>query len=244
MSDASSGPAPVDPTPQHPPVDVVIMAKAFARAKSRLAEVPAEGRRRLTAAMLHDTLDAVCPVAATVVVVSDEPRLPALLVEWGHPQVWVVPDPHGGLNAAVTAPDELLGVAPYRRPRLAMVADLPGLRTEEFAAVAAAAAAVPACFVADAEGTGTTMLGSALGPLRPRFGRDSAARHRAAGAVPLLGRWPGARRDVDTHADIAAVARIGVGPATRAVLDTLPRTGRPPGTARGARNDPGPSASA
>ena len=220
------------------------MAKPFVRAKSRLGEVPADRRRQLTAAMLHDTLDAVRPVAASVVVVSDEPRLPELLVEWGHPRVSVVPDPGRGLNAAVVAPDALLGVAPYPRPRLALVADLPCLRTEEFAAVAAAAAEVPACFVADAEGTGTTMLGSVLGPLQPRFGQDSADRHRAAGAVRLVGDWPGARHDVDTPADIDAAARIGVGPATRAVLDAPPPLGDRRGTARGARNDPGPSTSA
>lgn len=243
MSDAPSAAA--DPPPRHPAVDVVIMAKAFARAKSRLAAVPPDRRRQLTEAMLHDTLAAVHPVAASVVLVSDEARLPVLLAEWGHPQVTVVPDPDGGLNAAVMAADMVLGAAPYRRPRLAMVADLPCLRTDEFAAVATAAAHRPDCFVADADGIGTTMLASTSGPLRPRFGRDSAERHRAAGAVPLVGRWPGARRDVDTPADIDAASRIGVGPATRAVLDILtPPAGQRPGDARGARNDPGPSASA
>ncbi len=74
-------------------------------------------------------------------------------------------------------------------------------------------------FVADAEGTGTTLLVAAPGvTLDPRFGGGSAARHAASGAAALDGEWPGLRRDVDTPADLAAALALGVGPATRAAL--------------------------
>ena len=66
---------------------------------------------------------------------------------------------------------------------------------------------------------GTTLLLAAAGaPLDPRFGASSAARHRASGAVPLAGRGPGLRRDVDTGDDLCAAAELGLGPHTRAVL--------------------------
>jgi 2-phospho-L-lactate guanylyltransferase len=72
--------------------------------------------------------------------------------------------------------------------------------------------------VADAPGTGTVLLTAPPGvPLDPRFGVGSAAAHRASGAVPLTGPWPSLRRDVDTAADLADAARLGLGPATRAL---------------------------
>jgi 2-phospho-L-lactate guanylyltransferase len=103
-------------------------------------------------------------------------------------------------------------------------ADLPALRPAQLdAALAAARAAftrgAPAAFCADAEGTGTTLLATAPGhELEPRFGIDSAARHREAGAVELDGDWPGLRRDVDTADDLRVAAELGLGPHTRCVL--------------------------
>jgi 2-phospho-L-lactate guanylyltransferase len=54
--------------------------------------------------------------------------------------------------------------------------------------------------------------------LRPRFGAGSLAAHRDDGATVLDLDVPGLRRDVDTVADLAAAARIGCGPRTRALL--------------------------
>jgi 2-phospho-L-lactate guanylyltransferase len=45
----------------------------------------------------------------------------------------------------------------------------------------------------------------------PRFGAGSLAAHVAAGAVPLAGAWPRLRRDVDSLADLADAARLGLG---------------------------------
>ncbi|MQS07119.1 hypothetical protein FNX48_008020 [Streptomyces sp. IF17] len=99
---------------------------------------------------------------------------------------------------------------------MALNGDLPALRPEELERVLLAARA-PRCFVPDAEGTGTTMLTVAPDTAPdPRFGPDSRARHRESGALELvLSDVPGARRDVDTGADLLAALELGVGPHTR-----------------------------
>jgi 2-phospho-L-lactate/phosphoenolpyruvate guanylyltransferase len=89
------------------------------------------------------------------------------------------------------------------------------LRPDELAAALAAAERAPRCFVADAHGTGTTLLTAMRTGLRPAFGPGSAAAHRAGGAVELTGDWPGLVRDVDTEADLRAALRLGIGPRTR-----------------------------
>lgn len=74
-------------------------------------------------------------------------------------------------------------------------------------------------YVADAPGGGTVLLAAPAGvPLAPRFGPGSAAAHAASGALPLAGDWPSLRRDVDTPADLAAAAGLGLGPRTAALL--------------------------
>ena len=77
-------------------------------------------------------------------------------------------------------------------------------------------------FVPDAAGTGTTMLTAAAGTaLDPRFGERSCAAHAASGAVRLSpADAAGLRRDVDTEVDLWDALRLGVGPATAAVLGT------------------------
>jgi 2-phospho-L-lactate guanylyltransferase len=63
-------------------------------------------------------------------------------------------------------------------------------------------------------------------PLEPRFGADSAAVHKAHGAVRLDGDWPGLRRDVDTEADLTAAAALGLGRHTAATLASTGEPGR------------------
>jgi 2-phospho-L-lactate guanylyltransferase len=102
----------------------------------------------------------------------------------------------------------------------ALSSDLPSLRPDELAAALdAAGRTAPRCFVADAHGTGTTLLTAVGTELRPRFGPGSAEAHRAGGAVALTGAWPGLVRDVDTEDDLWAAVALGVGPCTAAQLD-------------------------
>jgi 2-phospho-L-lactate/phosphoenolpyruvate guanylyltransferase len=205
---------------------VVVPVKRLAAAKTRLrgsvAGVPHE---RLVLALAQDTVRGAlaCPLVAEVVVVTDDPAAAAAVGRLG---ARVVPDlPDAGLNAAigygaaVTArPDQ--GVAATARPDrgvAAVTADLPALRPAELAAALRAVSG--RSFVPDAAGTGTTLLAAPPGTdLDPRFGPDSAARHAASGARRLDGDWPSLRRDVDTGADLARAAVLGLGPHTAAVF--------------------------
>ncbi|SDB99553.1 2-phospho-L-lactate guanylyltransferase [Geodermatophilus telluris] len=206
---------------------VVVPAKRLGAAKTRLHPLtggPAAGDRHalLVLALLADTVAAAraCPAVDVVVVVTDDDRAAAAVAALG---ARTVPDaPDRGLNPALAHGAGAAAAAAVA----ALSSDLPALRPAELAAALAAAEGAPRGFVADAAGTGTTLLTAAGVPLDPRFGRGSAAAHAAAGAVPLAGDWPGLRRDVDTPADLAAAAALGVGPATAALLPRLlPRTG-------------------
>jgi 2-phospho-L-lactate/phosphoenolpyruvate guanylyltransferase len=97
---------------------------------------------------------------------------------------------------------------------------LPALRSVELAEAIGAARAHPRSFVTDRHGTGTAALFSFGVALDPRFGTDSAQRHRRSGAVELTGSWPGLRSDIDTPDDLDFARKLGVGPATaRAIGD-------------------------
>lgn len=196
---------------------VVVPVKRLGVAKSRLrGALPRVPHEELALALAADTVGAVraCPAVARVLVVTDDPRVAAEATAAG---AEVTPDPEAGLNAAFR---HGAAVAGPRAPVAGLTADLPALRPAE---LAAALRAVPADgvrgFVADAPGSGTVLLAAPPGvPLAPRFGPGSAAAHTASGALPLAGGWPTLRRDVDTAADLAAAARLGVGPRTTALL--------------------------
>jgi 2-phospho-L-lactate guanylyltransferase len=114
---------------------------------------------------------------------------------------------HGATTVRARCPDTALA---------ALNADLPALRPEELARVLRAAARSPRAFLADAAGTGTTLLSAMPGQeLAPHFGPRSSARHRASGAVEIV--LPGVqsvRQDVDTEADLETALALGVGPFT------------------------------
>ncbi|MFG2104225.1 2-phospho-L-lactate guanylyltransferase [Micromonospora echinaurantiaca] len=197
---------------------VVVPVKRLAAAKSRLrgalAGVPHE---ELALALATDTVAAVraCPAVAEILVVTDDARVAAAARDAG---ARVLPDrPGAGLNAAFRH-----GAAAAGGGWVAgLTADLPALRPAELAAALRAVCAGPPGvrrFVADAPGDGTVLLAAPPGmPLDPRFGVGSAAAHAASGALPLAGKWPSLRRDVDTAADLAAAIRLGLGPRTAAL---------------------------
>ncbi|MDO3700721.1 2-phospho-L-lactate guanylyltransferase [Micromonospora sp. C28SCA-DRY-2] len=197
---------------------VVVPVKRLAVAKSRLrgalAGVPHE---ELALALAADTVAAVraCPAVAEILVVTDDARVAAAARDAG---ARVLPDrPGAGLNAAFRH-----GAAAAGGGWVAgLTADLPALRPAELVAALRAVPAGPPGvrrFVADAPGDGTVLLAAPPGvPLDPRFGAGSAAAHAASGALPLVGDWPSLRRDVDTADDLAAAARLGLGPRTAAL---------------------------
>jgi len=199
---------------------VIVPAKRLAVAKTRLRPLtaaPGNGHDALVLALLADTVTAAtaCSVVAEVVVVTDDPAAAELVRGLGARTV--ADEPDAGLNAALEHGASLAG-----EPAVAALSsDLPAMRPPELAAALAAAAAHPRAFVADAQGTGTTLLTAVGVPLRPAFGAGSAAAHRAGGAVALTGDWPGLLRDVDTDADLRAALALGAGPRTAAVADRL-----------------------
>ena len=190
----------------------MVPVKALPSAKSRLAvAVPDPGQHAaLVRAIRADTLAAVRRAAsvARIVVVADAGGVEAA------DAVEVILQTEPGLNAGLRAGAEY---AARRWPDdgvAALMADLPALQPEELDAALLVAAAVPAAFVADATGAGTTLLTAApRTALNPAFGRGSAARH-ARQAHPVAG-GPGLRHDVDTEADLFRALDIGAGPLTR-----------------------------
>jgi 2-phospho-L-lactate guanylyltransferase len=206
-----------------PQWSIVVPAKRLAVAKTRLRPRTAglgEARHgELVLALLADTVAAAagCPAVAEVLVVTDDRAAVDVVRSLG---ARPLPDePDRGLNPALEH-----GARHAAGPAVAALSsDLPALRPAELAAALAAAEAAPRCFVADAEGTGTTLLTAAGTALRPRFGRESARAHAQGGALRLNGDWPGLVRDVDTEAGLSAAVALGVGPRTRGLLARLDR---------------------
>ncbi|MBQ1027133.1 2-phospho-L-lactate guanylyltransferase [Micromonospora sp. C95] len=195
------------------PWTVVVPVKRLAAAKTRLrGGLPGVPHQELALALAADTLAAVqdCPGVAEVLVVTDDARVAGVARSGG---ARVLPDVAAGLNAAFRH-----GAADAAGWVAGLTADLPALRPAELAAALHAALTGPPGvrrFVTDAPGTGTVLLAAPPGvPLDPRFGPGSAAAHAASGARPLTGGWPSLRRDVDTADDLAAAARLGLGPRT------------------------------
>lgn len=198
---------------------VVVPVKPSARGKSRL-DVPGAERAALARAIALDTIVAAtaCEFVAQVVIVTDDGSLArdAALI----PALRFVPEGDaGGLDAAVG-----VGVAAVdpnaRMPRAALLGDLPALRPEDLAAALQDAASVDRAVVADAEGTGSTLVTARAGVAwQSSFGEGSFARHVGLGCRPL--QIPDAstlRRDVDTAGQLEAAVALGVGPRTAALL--------------------------
>ncbi|OLB66751.1 MAG: 2-phospho-L-lactate guanylyltransferase [Actinobacteria bacterium 13_2_20CM_2_72_6] len=192
---------------------VLVPVKDLGSAKSRLrGALPAVPHVDLVLALVLDTLAAAlaCPAVAGVLVVTSDEVVAVAAREAG---AKVVPDaPAAGLNAALSHGAAVAG----RGALAALLGDLPALRGADLAA--ALGAATVRGYAPDAAGTGTTLLAAPPGvPLEPRFGPGSARAHAESGAVAL----PAAaslRRDVDTAADLAAAALLGVGARTAALL--------------------------
>lgn len=198
-------------------VALIIAVKRLAAAKTRLAPVfSARTRENVVLAMLIDTLMAAGRVTAlgSITVITPDDDAAAAATALGA-DVLTDPTPGGHddplNNAIVTAERTVSGFFPNV---VALQGDLPALQSQELAEAIAAARHHQRSFVADRLATGTAALFAFGAPLDPRFGPDSAARHRRSGAIELTGAWPGLRCDVDTPDDLAAARRLGVGAAT------------------------------
>jgi 2-phospho-L-lactate guanylyltransferase len=197
---------------------LLVPVKRLDLAKTRLA-LPAPARADLALAMACDTVSAALAadaVAEVVIITDDERAAHALSALGGR----VVADaPNAGLNPALVH-----GAALAVMPRVAALsADLPALRPIDLDAVLRLATTHRRTVVADALGSGTTLLTStAIGDLAPSYGLDSRAAHVASGAVDLSADAGGSvRHDVDTVAALWAAVELGVGPHTLRALAQL-----------------------
>lgn len=210
---------------------VVIPVKRLPDAKSRLTPLSGADRAALALAFAADTVVAAAasPLVAAVFVVSGDERVARRLGALG---ARILPDDApGGLNGAVESGRVRALADDPRRRVAALTSDLPGLRTGDLTD-ALSAAPDGRAFVADAPGSGTTLLLSDVhGTLCARFGVDSRYAHEAGGAVLLAGAGRSLRRDVDTMEDLEDAIALGIGAHTAAALKLL---GRPCGVARSA----------
>jgi 2-phospho-L-lactate guanylyltransferase len=202
---------------------VLIPVKRLDIAKSRLA-LPDRVRADLALAMASDTVSAAlgCAAVAEVLVITSDESAAAALSALGARIVDDVPD--SGLNAALVHGASLAVAA-----RLcALAGDLPALRSIDLETILRLAAAHRVAVVADAAGSGTTVLTAAsLAEFMPQFGIGSRAAHLdvapGGGAAFDLSVDAAAslRHDVDTIDALDAAVELGVGPATAQVLAAL-----------------------
>jgi 2-phospho-L-lactate guanylyltransferase len=206
-----------------PRFTLLIPVKDGQGAKTRLGAVGTAGRAELMAAFARDAVTAALRTPLVRVHVVGHPA--ALAPVLAGLDVTVVPDQGGGdLNRALRK--AALAVARPGHGLSVMLADLPCLRTEDLEAALVAAPTDRRRFVADAAGTGTTLLVAPPGtPLDPRFGRDSARAHADSGASPITGELTSLRLDVDTTADLERALAFGVGPNTARAAADLGRPG-------------------
>ncbi|MGK2869317.1 MAG: 2-phospho-L-lactate guanylyltransferase [Mycobacterium sp.] len=213
-------------TSVRPEVGLLIAVKRLTAAKTRLAPVlSASARETLVLAMLVDTVSAAAavPAVSSITVVTPDPDAAAAARALGA-QVLLDPTPDGHrdpLNNALSAAE-----AASAAPNIVVLqGDLPALKPHELAEALAAAQQHRRSFVSDRHGTGTSALFAFGTPLDPLFGLESTRRHADSGAIELDGNWPGMRCDIDTPDDLAAALHLGLGPATRRAVGTLPSTG-------------------
>ena len=193
---------------------LLVPVKTLTLAKSRLRTAQRDARAPLMRAFALDAIAAALHSlsVAQVYVVTEEPGFEVdgaiRLLDKGDGDLNRALQ-HASLQARLL--DPTLGIA-------AMCADLPCLRPDDLDG-ALAAGMSPRWFVADASGSGTTLLAAGPGvDLDPRFGAGSARRHEESGATPVRGGLRTLRMDVDTEADLDAAVQIGLGLNTTKAL--------------------------
>ncbi|OBK33102.1 2-phospho-L-lactate guanylyltransferase [Mycobacterium sp. 1245111.1] len=205
-------------------VGVIVAVKRLAAAKTRLAPMfSASVREDIVLGMLVDTLTAATRVPAVrlITVVTPDDVAAATAVDLGATVV-ADPTPAGHpdpLNNAIVTAERVVSESVSNI--VVLQGDLPAVRTQELADAISAARRHRRSFVADRLGTGTAALCAFGFPVDPRFGSNSAERHRHSGAVELIGGWPGLRCDIDTPEDLAIARGLGMGQATMRAIEGL-----------------------
>ena len=194
-----------------------LAALASAKSRLRVASPDEASHRRLVTAIRDDTAAALLASRAVsrVVAVSPDPDCR----DWAARHGFIVlAEAEPGLNPALElAAEYATGTWPDDGV-VALVGDLPAATGPALDALLSRVGPGQRAFVADHDGTGTTLLAAGVGAaLKAAFGGDSAVRHLDSGAMELEAD-AGLRWDIDTPADLAAaLATVKVGAYTRAV---------------------------
>jgi 2-phospho-L-lactate guanylyltransferase len=195
---------------------LLVPVKPLTLAKSRLTTAQRDEREPLMRAFALDAIGAASRsvAVAQVYVVTEEPGFEV-------DGAIRLPDKgDGDLNRALHHASVQARLLDPSRGIAAMCADLPCLRADDLDG-ALAAGMSPRWFVADASGSGTTLLAAGPGmDLDPHFGAGSAQRHEESGATPVRAGLRTLRMDVDTEADLDAARQIGLGPHTKKALES------------------------
>lgn len=196
----------------------IIPIRSFTEGKTRLS-TPQATTSSLIQAFADDVIHAcsTCSEISRTVVVSPDPQVLALAQERG----CEVFEEHGatGINEAIASARRIID-----GPVIAILGDTPCITGEILTMVLQEARDHGTSFVADASGVGSTMwCVQPTSSATSHFGHHSRAEHRAHGAAELGARnpspeWARARRDVDTDIDLWDAIRLGLGPATSALL--------------------------
>lgn len=196
----------------------IIPIRSFGDGKTRL-HVPAATTASIIQAFAEDVILActMCPQIARTVVVSPDSVVLTHATDRGcqiHAE-----DSAAGINTAI---DHVR--SNVSGPVIAILGDTPCLTASDLTAVLEQAARHDVSFVPDTSGVGSTMwCAHANSSARSHFGHHSRAEHRSHGAVELgsgnaSAQWARARRDVDTDVDLWDAIRLGIGPASTALL--------------------------
>ena len=198
----------------------IVPIRSLTEGKTRLAGYP--GASVLTEAFAKDVIAAcmACPEIDNVALVSPDPRVVELASASGCNGIAESDSDPDGINDAIAHARREL---PDVRSIVAILGDLPCIDGSSLSAILTAAGEHETSFVSDTAGTGTTIWCTSDPSARSHFGHHSRAEHRAAGAIELgleqtSLEWARARRDVDTDIDLWDAARLGLGPATRALV--------------------------
>jgi 2-phospho-L-lactate guanylyltransferase len=206
---------------------VLLPVKVLDGAKTRLRPTTGAGTAALALAFALDTLEAAGRAGrvGSINVVTDDPLVAAEAEGLG---AGVLPDLGGGdLNLAIALAADLLTGSDVGLNLAVLPADLPGLAPTDLDVALAEAAAHRRAFLADAQGTGTTLLTARAGHrLRPRYGAGSAVAHRAQGAHALRVLAPTARADIDRAVDLPGLLDRNCGRRTRELLIRQPFASR------------------
>ncbi|MEZ7002335.1 2-phospho-L-lactate guanylyltransferase [Streptomyces sp. AD55] len=210
----------------------LVPAKSLDRAKSRCTGLTPDARRSLARAMLTDVVRRLAgvPAVRAVVVVTTDPEASATALASG---AAVCGGRLPGLNEEAGEALRTVGGADPAAALALIMGDLAGAGTADYAAALALAGRHRRAVVADADGTGTTLLTlRSAADFRPFLGPGSLARFRAAGHRPLdVGPASPLRRDVDTVDHLLSLPAHTLGPATRRWLAAVRPDGARPGAA-------------